>query len=141
MNAIYGCKPGETWFAGSDLGWTVGHSYTAYGPLLSRNTSVLYEGKPVGTPDASAYFRVISQHKVVSSFMAPTALRAIKQQDPNAKLGSKYSTDSLRYLFLAGEHCDMDTMTWTRETFKKPVFDHWWQTGKLYFKLCLHLRI
>ena len=93
MGAIYGCKPGEVWFSGSDLGWTVGHSYTCYGPLLSANPVVLYEGKPVGTPDASAYFRLLSQHNVVSGFMAPTALRAIRQQDPNAVLGSKYDMD------------------------------------------------
>lgn len=128
MNAIYGVKPGETWFSGSDLGWTVGHSYTCYGPLLSGNTSVLYEGKPVGTPDASAYFRVIDQHNVSSGFMAPTALRSIKQQDPEAKLGSKYPMKNLRYLFLAGEHCDKDTLEWAQATFTPQIFDHWWQT-------------
>ena len=93
MKAIYGCDPGDTWWSASDLGWTVGHSYTCYGPLLGRNTNVLYEGKPVGTPDASAYFRVISEHNVKAGFMAPTALRAIKQADPNASLKVKYPID------------------------------------------------
>lgn len=128
MKAIYGCDPGETWWSASDLGWTVGHSYTCYGPLLSRNTNVLYEGKPVGTPDASAYFRVISEHNVKSGFMAPTALRAIKQVDPNATLRNKYSIDNFKSLFLAGEHCDKETMTWAKNVFKNNIFDHWWQT-------------
>lgn len=90
MEAIYGTKPGETWWAASDLGWTVGHSFGCYGPLVARNTSILYEGKPVGTPDAGAYFRVLSQHNAVSMFVAPTALRAIHQQDPEATLAKKY---------------------------------------------------
>ena len=116
MSAYYGVKEGETWWAASDLGWTVGHSYTCYGPLVARNTSVLYEvnilalefqlqlnahsfkGKPVGTPDAGAYFRVLSQHKVVSMFVAPTAIRAIHQHDPSCQLGSKYPLDKCETL-------------------------------------------
>lgn len=128
MNAFYGVKDGETWWASSDLGWTVGHSYGCYGPLASGLTSVLYEGKPVGTPDPGAYFRVISEHKVVSMFIAPTAIRAIHQADPHAEFAKKYNLDSLRYMFIAGERCDHETMKWIKSITKKPSFDHWWQT-------------
>ncbi|KAM4748840.1 acyl-CoA synthetase short-chain family member 3, mitochondrial [Rhinophrynus dorsalis] len=128
MSAIYGLKPGEVWWAASDLGWVVGHSYICYGPLLHGNTSVLYEGKPVGTPDASAYFRVLSEHGVAAMFTAPTAIRAIRQQDPEAMLGKQYSLPRFRTLFVAGERCDVETLEWSKQIFKVPVLDHWWQT-------------
>ncbi|XP_075712910.1 acyl-CoA synthetase short-chain family member 3, mitochondrial [Rhinoderma darwinii] len=128
MSAIYGLKPGEVWWAASDLGWVVGHSYICYGPLLHGNTSVLFEGKPVGTPDASAYFRVLSEHGVAAMFTAPTAIRAIRQQDPEAALGKQYSLSKFRTLFVAGERCDVETLEWSKRIFKVPVLDHWWQT-------------
>ncbi|XP_019398692.1 PREDICTED: acyl-CoA synthetase short-chain family member 3, mitochondrial isoform X1 [Crocodylus porosus] len=128
MSAIYGLKPGEVWWAASDLGWVVGHSYICYGPLLHGNTTVLYEGKPVGTPDAGAYFRVVAEHEVAAFFTAPTAIRAIRQQDPEAALGKQYSLTRLRTLFVAGEHCDVETLEWSKKVFKVPVLDHWWQT-------------
>ncbi|KAM9312767.1 acyl-CoA synthetase short-chain family member 3, mitochondrial [Gastrophryne carolinensis] len=128
MSAIYGLKPGEVWWAASDLGWVVGHSYICYGPLLHGNSTVLYEGKPVGTPDSSAYFRVISDYGVAAMFTAPTALRAIRQQDPEAALGKKYSLSKFRTLFVAGERCDVETLEWSKKIFKVPVLDHWWQT-------------
>ncbi|XP_025956115.2 acyl-CoA synthetase short-chain family member 3, mitochondrial isoform X2 [Dromaius novaehollandiae] len=128
MSAIYGLKPGEVWWAASDLGWVVGHSYICYGPLLHGNTTVLYEGKPVGTPDAGAYFRVLAEHEVAAAFTSPTAIRAIRQQDPEAALGKQYSLTRFRTLFVAGEHCDVDTLEWSKKVFKVPVLDHWWQT-------------
>ncbi|CAH2277637.1 acyl- synthetase short-chain family member 3, mitochondrial [Pelobates cultripes] len=128
MSAVYGLRPGEVWWAASDLGWVVGHSYICYAPLLHGNTSVLYEGKPVGTPDASAYFRVLSEHGVAAMFTAPTAIRAIRQQDPEAVLGKKYSLEKFRTLFVAGERCDVETLEWAKNIFKVPVLDHWWQT-------------
>jgi propionyl-CoA synthetase len=129
LSEIYGLKPGETWWAASDLGWTVGHSYCCYGPLLARNPAVLYEGKPVGTPDPGAYFRVLSEHKVVSMFVAPTALRAIRQQDQEGKYASKYNLDHFKNLFVAGEHCDHETMDWVKKILNtNRVFDHYWQT-------------
>ncbi|XP_014451333.1 acyl-CoA synthetase short-chain family member 3, mitochondrial isoform X3 [Alligator mississippiensis] len=128
MSAIYGLKPGEVWWAASDLGWVVGHSYICYGPLLHGNTTVLYEGKPVGTPDAGAYFRVLAEHEVAAFFTSPTAIRAIRQQDPEAALGKQYSLTRLRTLFVAGEHCDVETLEWSKKVFKVPVLDHWWQT-------------
>ncbi|XP_030309358.1 acyl-CoA synthetase short-chain family member 3, mitochondrial isoform X3 [Calypte anna] len=128
MSAVYGLKPGEVWWAASDLGWVVGHSYICYGPLLHGNTTVLYEGKPVGTPDAGAYFRVLAEHEVSALFTSPTAIRAIRQQDPEAALGKQYSLKRFRTLFVAGEHCDVDTLEWSKKVFKVPVLDHWWQT-------------
>ncbi|KAM9578116.1 acyl-CoA synthetase short-chain family member 3, mitochondrial isoform 1-T1 [Guaruba guarouba] len=128
MSAIYGLKPGEVWWAASDLGWVVGHSYICYGPLLHGNTTVLYEGKPVGTPDAGAYFRVLAEHEVAAFFTSPTAIRAIRQQDPEAALGKQYSLKRFRTLFVAGEHCDVDTLAWSKKVFRVPVLDHWWQT-------------
>ncbi|XP_064897595.1 acyl-CoA synthetase short-chain family member 3, mitochondrial isoform X1 [Columba livia] len=128
MSAVYGLKPGEVWWAASDLGWVVGHSYICYGPLLHGNTTVLYEGKPVGTPDAGAYFRVLGEHEVAAAFTSPTAIRAIRQQDPEAALGKQYSLKRFRTLFVAGEHCDVDTLEWSKKVFKVPVLDHWWQT-------------
>uniref|UniRef100_A0A8C5X2L8 Acyl-CoA synthetase short-chain family member 3, mitochondrial n=1 Tax=Malurus cyaneus samueli TaxID=2593467 RepID=A0A8C5X2L8_9PASS len=128
MSAVYGLKPGEVWWAASDLGWVVGHSYICYGPLLHGNTTVLYEGKPVGTPDAGAYFRVLAEYEVAALFTSPSAIRAIRQQDPEAALGKQYSLKRFRTLFVAGEHCDVDTLEWSKRVFKVPVLDHWWQT-------------
>ncbi|XP_007440498.1 acyl-CoA synthetase short-chain family member 3, mitochondrial [Python bivittatus] len=128
MSAIYGLKSKEVWWAASDLGWVVGHSYICYGPLLHGNTTVLYEGKPVGTPDAGAYFRVLAEYGVAALFTAPTAIRAIRQQDPEAVLGKQYNLTRFRTLFVAGERCDVDTLEWCKRIFKVPVLDHWWQT-------------
>ncbi|XP_033018510.1 acyl-CoA synthetase short-chain family member 3, mitochondrial isoform X6 [Lacerta agilis] len=128
MSAVYGLKSKEVWWAASDLGWVVGHSYICYGPLLHGNTTVLYEGKPVGTPDAGAFFRVLAEHGVVAMFTAPTAIRAIRQQDPEANLGKQHSLTRFRTLFVAGERCDVDTLEWCKKIFKVPVLDHWWQT-------------
>ncbi|SMF32119.1 propionyl-CoA synthetase [Tistlia consotensis] len=128
MQNIYGVEPGEVYWAASDVGWVVGHSYIVYGPLLSGNTTVLYEGKPVGTPDAGAFWRVIEQHGVTTLFTAPTAFRAIRQQDPEAKLLAGYDLAKFRTLFLAGERCDPDTLEWAQKQLKVPVIDHWWQT-------------
>uniref|UniRef100_A0A8C2NH51 Acyl-CoA synthetase short-chain family member 3, mitochondrial n=1 Tax=Capra hircus TaxID=9925 RepID=A0A8C2NH51_CAPHI len=130
MSSIYGLKPGEVWWAASDLGWVVGHSYICYGPLLHGNTTVLYEGKPVGTPDAGAYFRVLAEHGVAALFTAPTAIRAIRQQDPGAALGRQYSLTRFKTLFVAGERCDVETLEWSKKVFRVPVLDHWWQTGE-----------
>uniref|UniRef100_A0A8U7N197 Acyl-CoA synthetase short-chain family member 3, mitochondrial n=1 Tax=Corvus moneduloides TaxID=1196302 RepID=A0A8U7N197_CORMO len=121
-------RPNLVWWAASDLGWVVGHSYICYGPLLHGNTTVLYEGKPVGTPDAGAYFRVLGEHEVAAFFTSPTAIRAIRQQDPGAALGKQYSLKRFRTMFVAGEHCDVDTLEWSKRVFKVPVLDHWWQT-------------
>ncbi|CAM4469175.1 unnamed protein product [Lepidochelys olivacea] len=128
MSTIYGLRPGEVWWAASDLGWVVGHSYVCYAPLLHGNTTVLYEGKPVGTPDAGAYFRVLAEHGVAAFFTAPTAIRAIRQQDPEADLGKQYCLTRFRTLFVAGERCDVETLEWSKKVFKVPVLDHWWQT-------------
>ncbi|XP_058045541.1 acyl-CoA synthetase short-chain family member 3, mitochondrial isoform X2 [Ahaetulla prasina] len=128
MSAVYGLKSKEVWWAASDLGWVVGHSYICYGPLLHGNTTILYEGKPVGTPDAGAFFRVLSEYGAVALFTAPTAIRAIRQQDPEAVLGKQYNLTRFRTLFVAGERCDVDTLEWCKKIFKVPVLDHWWQT-------------
>ncbi|XP_069485411.1 acyl-CoA synthetase short-chain family member 3, mitochondrial [Ambystoma mexicanum] len=128
MSAVYGLKPGEVWWAASDLGWVVGHSYICYAPLLAGNTTILYEGKPVGTPDAGAYFRVLAQHGVSAMFTAPTAIRAIRQQDPEADLAKQYTLTRFRTLFVAGERCDLETLEWSKKVFNVPVLDHWWQT-------------
>jgi propionyl-CoA synthetase len=128
MKNIYGVDPGDVYWAASDIGWVVGHSYIIYGPLLHGNTTVLYEGKPVGTPDAGAFWRVAAEHKVATMFTAPTAFRAIKQQDPNGELIKDYDLSSLRTLFLAGERCDPDTLHWAENKLGIPVIDHWWQT-------------
>uniref|UniRef100_A0A8C2CLF5 Acyl-CoA synthetase short-chain family member 3, mitochondrial n=1 Tax=Cyprinus carpio TaxID=7962 RepID=A0A8C2CLF5_CYPCA len=131
MSNIYGLAPGEVWWAASDLGWVVGHSYICYGPLLHGNTTVLYEGKPVGTPDPGAFFRVMSEHGTACMFTAPTAIRAIRQQDPQAEHGKQYPLSRLRNLFVAGERCDIETLQWAKKSFGVPVLDHWWQTGFL----------
>jgi propionyl-CoA synthetase len=128
MQYLYGIDPGEVWWCASDIGWVVGHSYIVYGPLLHGCTSVMYEGKPVGTPDAGAFWRMISQHKAVALFTAPTAFRAIKKEDPDGKLIGKYDLSQFRTLFLAGERADPPTIQWAEEHLKKPVIDHWWQT-------------
>ena len=128
MSAIYGVNPGETFWTGSDIGWVVGHSYIVYGPLLHGCASVLYEGKPVGTPDASAFWRVIQDYKVAAFFTAPTALRAVRKEDPEARLIKNYDISSLRTLFLAGERADPNTVAWAEKVLGVPVVDHWWQT-------------
>ena len=128
MKNIYDVEPGEVYWAASDVGWIVGHSYIVYGPLLHGNSTVVYEGKPVGTPDAGAFWRVVAEHGVSCMFTAPTAFRAIKQQDPEGIHASKYDLSVLRSLFLAGERCDPDTLSWAGEKLAIPVIDHWWQT-------------
>ena len=128
MNAIYDVQPGDVYWAASDIGWVVGHAYIIYGPLFHGCTSVLYEGKPIGTPDAGAYWRVIEEHKVKTLFTAPTAFRAIKKEDPKGELINKYNLSSFKTLFLAGERCDPDTLLWAQEKLQRPVIDHWWQT-------------
>ncbi|MFZ1986526.1 MAG: propionyl-CoA synthetase [Desulfatitalea sp.] len=128
MKAIYNVAEDDVWWAASDVGWVVGHSYIVYAPLLKGCTTVLYEGKPVGTPDAGAFWRVIAQHKVTAMFTAPTAYRAIKREDPAGELVKKYDLSSFRTLFLAGERSDPDTIQWSEKHLKVPVIDHWWQT-------------
>ncbi|MEO8034856.1 MAG: propionyl-CoA synthetase [Acidobacteriota bacterium] len=128
MKNIYGVEPGEVYWAASDIGWVVGHSYIVYAPLFHGCTTILYEGKPVGTPDPGAFWRVISQHKVSTLFTAPTAFRAIKRDDPNGEYIRKYDLSSFRHLFLAGERCDPDTLLWAESKLGVPVIDHWWQT-------------
>ncbi|MCH8301438.1 MAG: propionyl-CoA synthetase [Proteobacteria bacterium] len=128
MKNIYGVDPGEVYWAASDIGWIVGHSYIIYAPLLHGNTTVLFEGKPVGTPDAGAFWRVVSEHNVACMFTAPTAFRAIKQQDPDGTLIGDYDLSRFRTLFLAGERCDPDTLHWAETKLGVPVIDHWWQT-------------
>ncbi len=128
MKHVYGVDPGEVFWAASDLGWVVGHSYIVYGPLLHGNTTVLFEGKPVGTPDAGTFWRVAADHRVATMFTAPTAFRAIKQHDPHGDLIHKYDLSALRALFLAGERCDPGTLAWAEEMLRIPVIDHWWQT-------------
>jgi len=128
MKSIYGVEPGEVYWAASDVGWVVGHSYIVYAPLFNGNTTVLYEGKPVGTPDAGAFWRVIAQHKVAVMFTAPTAFRAIKKEDPEGKLIGDYDLSRFRTLFLAGERTDPDTLHWAEDKLGVPVIDHWWQT-------------
>ncbi len=128
MPNLYGVAPGETYFCASDIGWVVGHCYIVYAPLLHGCTSVLYEGKPVGTPDAGAFWRVVSEHKVVCLFTAPTALRAIKKEDPQGDLTAGYDLSAFRSLFLAGERADPDSVAWAERVLHRPVIDHWWQT-------------
>ncbi len=128
MSNIYDVSPGEVYWAASDVGWVVGHSYIVYGPLLHGCTTVLYEAEPVGTPDAGAFWRVIAEHGVVSMFTAPTAIRAIRQRDPEGALIEQYDLSAFRSLFLAGERCDPDTLAWSEERLGVPVIDHWWQT-------------
>ncbi|HUR73685.1 MAG TPA: AMP-binding protein, partial [Sporichthya sp.] len=128
ISNVFDLKPGEVWWTASDVGWVVGHSYIVYAPLLLGATTILYEGKPVGTPDAGAFWRVIAEHKAVTLFTAPTVFRAIKKEDPDAKLLEQYDISALRALFLAGERLDPDTYHWATEKSGVPVIDHWWQT-------------
>ncbi len=128
MQYLYGVNPGEVWWSGSDVGWVVGHCYIVYAPLFHGCTSILYEGKPVGTPDAGAFWRVCADHGVVSLFTAPTAFRAIRKEDPEAKLLKQYDLSKFRALFLAGERADPPTIQWAEQHLKVPVLDHWWQT-------------
>ena len=128
MKNLYGIAPGEVFWSASDVGWVVGHSYIIYGPLLYGATTIIYEGKPVGTPDAGAFWRVVSEYGVAAFFTAPTALRAIKKEDPNGSLIADYDLSSLRTLFLAGERADPDTVRWAEQALDRPVVDHWWQT-------------
>ncbi|WP_417728946.1 propionate-CoA ligase PrpE [Roseovarius sp.] len=128
MKNIYNVNPGEVFWAASDVGWVVGHSYICYGPLIHGNTTIVFEGKPVGTPDAGTFWRVISEHKVRSFFTAPTAFRAIKRDDPKGELIKDYDVSCLRALYLAGERADPDTIEWAQKVMGVPVYDHWWQT-------------
>jgi propionyl-CoA synthetase len=128
MRNIYGMAPGETYWAASDVGWVVGHSYIVYAPLLNGNTTIVYEGKPVGTPDPGAFWRVIRDHGVKVLFTAPTAFRAIRKEDPEARQLARYDLGGFRALFLAGERCDPDTLLWAQDRLRVPVIDHWWQT-------------
>ena len=128
MRMVYGVGAGDCYWAASDVGWVVGHSYIVYGPLLAGCTSVLYEGKPVGTPDACAFWRVCAQHGVKVLFTAPTAIRAIKKEDPRGELMARHDLSKLEALYLAGERCDPDTAVWAADLLKRPVVDHWWQT-------------
>ena len=128
MDNIYDIGPGDVFWAASDVGWVVGHSYIVYAPLLAGCTTVMYEGKPVGTPDAGAFWRVIAEHKVKALFTAPTAFRAIKKEDPGGKFARRYDLSRFTYLFLAGERLDPETYRWARELLGVPVIDHWWQT-------------
>ena len=128
MRAVYNVGPGDVFWAASDVGWVVGHSYICYGPLIAGCTTIVYEGKPVGTPDAGAFWRVIAEHKVRSFFTAPTALRAIKRDDPKGELLADYDLSHLQALFLAGERADPDTIEWAGRYMNVPVIDHWWQT-------------
>ena len=125
---IYDVKPGDVYWAASDIGWVVGHSYIVYAPLIAGCSTVLFEGKPIGTPDAGVFWRVIQDHDVKVLFTAPTAFRAIKRADPEAEFLAKYDTSSLTHLFLAGERADPDTILWAQDKLKVPVIDHWWQT-------------
>ena len=128
MSNIYDVEPGDVYWAASDVGWVVGHSYIVYGPLFHGNTTLLYEGKPVGTPDPGSFWRVISEHNVKVMFTAPTALRAIKREDPGGSCIDGYDVSNLRAIFLAGERCDPDTLHWAENHLNVPVIDHWWQT-------------
>ena len=128
MKNIYNVNPGEVFWAASDVGWVVGHSYICYAPLIHGNTTIVFEGKPVGTPDPGTFWRVISEHKVRSFFTAPTAFRAIKREDPKGEYRQKYDLSCLRALYLAGERADPDTILWAQNMLGVPVYDHWWQT-------------
>jgi propionyl-CoA synthetase len=128
MQHIYGVEPGEVYWAASDIGWVVGHSYIVYAPLLNGNTTLLFEGKPVGTPDPGTFWRIISQHKFRVLFTAPTAIRVLRRADPNGDFVKPYDLSHFRTLFLAGERCDPATLNWAETTLGVPVIDHWWQT-------------
>ncbi|MEO9862484.1 MAG: propionyl-CoA synthetase [Yoonia sp.] len=136
MKNIYDVDPGDVFWAASDVGWVVGHSYICYGPLIHGNTTVVFEGKPIGTPDAGTFWRVISEHNVRSFFTAPTAFRAIKRDDPSGALIKNYDISCLRALYLAGERADPDTIEWAQSVMGVPVYDHWWQTEIGYPAVC-----
>ena len=139
MQNVYGVKPGDVFWAASDVGWVVGHSYIVYGPLFNGSTSILFEGKPVGTPDPGTYWRVIAEYGVKVFFTAPTAFRAIKKEDPKGEYLGKYDLSKFETLFLAGERCDPDTLNWALEKLQIPVIDHWWQT-ELGWPACANCR-
>ncbi len=139
MRKVYGVAPGDVFWAASDVGWVVGHSYIVYGPLFNGSTSILYEGKPVGTPDPGAYWRVIAEYGVKVFFTAPTAFRAIKKEDPNGEYLKRYDLSGFETLFLAGERCDPDTLAWAERQLGVPVIDHWWQT-ELGWPACANCR-
>ncbi len=139
MKNVYGLDPGDVFWAASDVGWVVGHSYIVYGPLFNGSTSILYEGKPVGTPDPGAYWRVISEYGVKAFFTAPTAFRAIKKEDPSGNYLNAYDLSDFETLFLAGERCDPDTLSWASDKLGIPVIDHWWQT-ELGWPACANCR-
>lgn len=141
MKNLYNINPGEVYWAASDVGWVVGHSYIVYGPLIHGCTTVLYEGKPVGTPDAGAFWRVIQQHQVNVLFTAPTAIRAIKKEDHKGELKQLYDISCLKHIFLAGERCDPSTLEWLEHLIQKPVIDHWWQTESGWPMLCIPMGI
>ena len=128
MKNIYNIDQDDVWWSASDIGWIVGHSYIVYAPLFKGCATLLFEGKPVGTPDAGVFWRIISEYKIKSLFTAPTAFRAIKKEDPEGKFFSKYDLSSFESLFLAGERADPDTIKWAENLLKVPVIDHWWQT-------------
>ena len=128
MQNVYDINPGDVWWSASDIGWIVGHSYIVYGPLFHGCTTVVFEGKPVGTPDPGAFWRIISEYKVKTLFTAPTAFRAIKKEDPNGEYFKKYDLSHFEALYLAGERADPDTIHWAEKLLQKPVIDHWWQT-------------
>jgi propionyl-CoA synthetase len=139
MKAIYDIRPGDVWWTASDVGWVVGHSYICYAPLLIGATTVMYEGKPVGTPDAGAFWRVLAESRATALFTAPTALRAIRRADPDGTHIEKYDLSAFRTLFMAGERLDPDTLHWAHHKLGVPVIDHWWQT-ETGWPICANLR-
>jgi propionyl-CoA synthetase len=129
MDICFNLKPGDVWFAGSDIGWVVGHSFIVYGPMIRGTTTIFYEGKPVMTPDPGAFWRIVEQYKPHSIYCAPTAIRIIKKEDYHADYAKKYDTSSLKCIFLVGERCDPDTISWLQNSFPKVMLnDTWWQT-------------
>lgn len=128
MKYIYAVEPGECFWAASDVGWVVGHSFIVYGPLINRSTTILFEGKPIKTPDASTFWRIIEENKVKTMFTAPTAIRAIRKEDPKGEMIKKFDLSHFKYFFLAGERCDAATLHWLKAQLGIPVIDHWWQT-------------
>ncbi len=136
MKNVYNVEPGEVFWAASDVGWVVGHSYITYGPLLHGNTTIVFEGKPVGTPDAGTFWRIIEEYEVRAFFTAPTAFRAVKREDPKGEFVKKYDLSKLRTVYLAGERADPDTIIWAQEKLNKPIIDHWWQTELGYPAVC-----
>ncbi|WP_294227158.1 propionate-CoA ligase PrpE [uncultured Shimia sp.] len=136
MKNVFNVDPGDVFWAASDVGWVVGHSYITYAPLIHGNTTIVFEGKPVGTPDAGTFWRVISEHKVKTFFTAPTAFRAVKREDPKGEFVKKYDLSCLDQVFLAGERADPDTIMWAQDQLQKPIIDHWWQTELGYPAIC-----